>query len=65
MSTDLFIRHELPELAGCQDRKHGLTYVDSVPPVVVFDGAVVLFHAHDPLTQYLYRTGERERECRI
>lgn len=55
-NTYLNIIHKSIHLAGFEHREHGLTHVESMAPIVVLDGTIVLLHAQNPLAQHLKKT---------
>ena len=52
----LEVVHEPVHLPGLEHGEHGLTDVEGVPPVVVFDWPVILFDAQSPSADNLEKT---------
>ena len=52
-TKDLEVIHEPVHLASLEHGEHGLAHVESVSPVVILDGSVVLLHTESPSTYNL------------
>ena len=52
-TKDLEVIHEPVHLASLEHGEHGLAHVESMSPVVILDGSVVLLHTESPSTYNL------------
>ena len=52
----LEVVHEPVHLPGLEHGEHGLTHIESMSPVMIFDGPVVLLHAKGPSTYNLIKS---------